>query len=147
VAALAALGFASYALVTTVQTTPPDTPAIVVASKDDAMPPITTPAENVTPWPAIFGTPQITEPQPPRSTPTDTPPAPPLSSMGYSLKGIVQNTDQQWAILGHPTGDRILKIGDTLDGNLVVDAISEQGIWVNSQRGRELLAFEESQNP
>lgn len=100
-------------------------------------------------WPALFGerqppkppappTEAKAEPQPPK------PPKPPLSSLGYTLKGVVRTGSATWAMLGHPTGDRLLRVGDELEPDVVVARIDEQGLWVSRGGDEpERLAFPE----
>lgn len=90
-------------------------------------------------WPPIFGT---KEPQPP-SQPQ--PPAPPLGNLGFSLKGVVQNGDNTWAIISHPTGDKMLKVGDNLTSDLTVAEIGTDGLWLTGGSGKQLLEFEPHQ--
>lgn len=103
-------------------------------------------------WPALFGEPQPPapepEPQPPAPEPEPEPPAPPapplppLESLGYSLKGLVRANDVVWAMISHPTGDRVLRVGDTLQDDLIVTRIDETGIWVgNGQAEPQQLDF------
>ncbi len=86
-------------------------------------------------WAALFGAPQPPkppappEPQPP--TPEPQPPSPlspPLDSLGYSLKGVVSSGAAQWAIVAHPAGDVILRLGEELTAGLYLLAITEAGL-------------------
>ena len=80
------------------------------------------------------------EPQPPA------PPAPPLASLGYSLKGLVSSGTARWAIVSHPTGERLLRIGDALpDTPYTVTAIDVRGLWASAAPEAEpqLLGFAE----
>ncbi|WP_373051341.1 type II secretion system protein N [Thalassovita aquimarina] len=100
-------------------------------------------------WPPIFGEPQppapaappkqaIAEPQPPKQ------PKPPLSSLGYTLKGVVRAGPDTWAVLSHPTGEKLLRRGEKLGGGIVVARINEAGIWLSRDGDEaELLAFPE----
>ncbi|WP_294228457.1 type II secretion system protein N [uncultured Shimia sp.] len=100
-------------------------------------------------WTALFGerqppTPQTAppqqkeEPQPPKAA------KPPLSSLGYTLKGMVRDGASSWAIVGHPTGDRLLRVGDMLEPNVRVAIIDAQGLWVSrDDDDPELMAFPE----
>lgn len=97
-------------------------------------------------WPAIFGQEVIIEPQPP-SEPEPQPPAPPtppVSSLGYTLSGTVVSDSDQWAILSHPTGQRILRVGDALEEGIVVSEITDDGVWLTTGSGREMLGFQEN---
>ncbi|CUH63485.1 hypothetical protein TG4357_00701 [Thalassovita gelatinovora] len=98
-------------------------------------------------WPAIFGEPQPpvpapaapvvkAEPQPPQ------PPKPPLDSLGYTLKGVVQAGTGTWAILSHPTGERLLRVGDALTQGIMVARIDDAGLWVSRDGDDpELMGF------
>ena len=100
-------------------------------------------------WPALFGARVIPEPQPPRPPKAEpepqppAPPMPPLESLGYSLQGVVRNGDNSWAMVSHPTGEQLLKVGDMLNEDYTVSAIDVQGLWVTTARGSEpqLLGF------
>ena len=71
------------------------------------------------------------------------PPAPPIESLGYSLKGVVSDGASRWAIVSHPTGEALLKVGDPLGEAYTVTAIDVQGLWGVSSPGAEpqLLGF------
>lgn len=99
-------------------------------------------------WPALFGekqppAPPAPDPQPPEPEPQPpAPPAPPLSSLGYELKGVVRAEGTVWAIVSHPTGERILRVGTTLEDGLIVREITEEGVWIGPEgRDPELLGF------
>jgi len=100
-------------------------------------------------WPALFGTPKVVEPQPPQPPQVvqepqpPAPPMPPIESLGYRLKGVVRNGSADWALVTHPTGDIILRIGDSLgESGLKVEAIDAEGLWLNRGGERVLLGFE-----
>jgi len=113
-------------------------------------PPDRAAAEQTMRWPALFGelqppappapAPQA-EPDPPAAEPQ--PPAPPLSSLSYRLKGVVRSGETVWAMVSHPTGERILKVGDALEDGLTVVRIDSNGLWVDTGRAEaELLGFD-----
>ncbi len=148
-AMLAAAAFAGQALWTVLQDPVPDrdmrqasAPALAVPRAGQAAVPLDT-------WPPVFGTRVVPEPQPPR--PPDPapepqpprPPAPPLDSLGYSLKGVVSDGTSRWAMVSHPTGEQLLKVGDALSETYTVSAIDEQGVWVQSdpEADPQLLGF------
>lgn len=101
-------------------------------------------------WPALFGEkqpPAPPQPAPEPPAPAPAPPAPsmpPLSALGYELKGVVRAVGTVWALVSHPAGDRILRVGDALEMGLVVTAVTEEGIWIGME-GREpqLLGYPE----
>lgn len=108
------------------------------------------PPAPATRWPTLFGEPQppappapppptpVAEPQPPK------PPAPPLSSLGFALKGVVRAGDAVWGLVSHPTGERILRVGDEMAHGFIVDKIDEQGLWIdNGSDAHVLLGFPE----
>ncbi|SMX40783.1 type II secretion system protein N [Maliponia aquimaris] len=97
-------------------------------------------------WPSLFGTYTPPEPQPPRPpapvvTVEPQPPAPPIESLGYALKGVVSDGDNRWAIVSHPTGDRLLRVGDTLQEGITVTAIDPGGLRLDNRGTEALLAF------
>ncbi len=101
-------------------------------------------------WPALFGEkqpppPPEPEPEPPAPEPQPpAPKAPPLDSLGYELKGVVRAEGAVWALVAHPTGERILRVGDTLEHGLIVMEITEEGVWIGPEGGEpELLKFPE----
>lgn len=99
-------------------------------------------------WPAAFGDIVVAEPQPPApvEAPAPAPPtpqSPPIDALGYVLSGTVELNGSVWAIVSHATGQSVLKVGDQLSEGLTVVKIDAEGLWVDSTRGRELLAFGE----
>lgn len=98
-------------------------------------------------WPAVFGRAPIAEPQPPApATPPaaaqpPTPAQPPIESLGYTLKGMVRNGTGDWAIVTHPTGELILRVGDALVDGVTVVGITAEGLWVERDGTRSLLGF------
>lgn len=98
-------------------------------------------------WPALFGERQPPTPQPATPPPTAEPqppktPRPPLASLGYTLQGVVRSGQSTWAIVAHPTGQRLLEEGQELDPGIVVARIDEQGLWLSREGDTpELLAF------
>ena len=137
--------FAGYGLWEEV-TSPPRTGQINTRpdkSTEEQQPPSSRPALS---WPALFG-----EPQPPTvpaaTPPTEEkqppkPPKPPLSSLGYTLNGVVKTEDGVWAMVGHPAGGRLLRIGDELEPDVIVSRIDKDGLWVSRDGDEpELLAF------
>ncbi len=100
-------------------------------------------------WPAVFGERVVPEPQPPAPPKPPEPPAPapppapPIESLGYSLKGTVELGGSFWAIVSHPTGDQVLSIGDELTNGIKVVEITEEGLGLETARGREFIGFDE----
>ena len=97
-------------------------------------------------WPALFGTYEPPEPQPPRPpapvvVKPPQPPAPPLDSLGFALKGLVSTGDTRWAIIWHPAGDRLIRVGDALAENVTVTAIEPGGLRVDNHGTPAFLAF------
>lgn len=100
-------------------------------------------------WPLLFGEkmPPLppNEPEPPKAEPEPPmPKAPPIDALGYTLKGVVRADGSVWAMVSHPTGEQVLRVGDVLEAGLVVAKIDEQGLWAGPE-GEEpgLLGFEE----
>lgn len=87
-------------------------------------------------WPALFGELQPPTPQPPQppvqeeATSEPLPPRPPVNLTSYQLKGVVRVGDAIWAMVSHPTGERLLRSGDVLHGALMVGEIDEDGVWL-----------------
>jgi len=102
-------------------------------------------------WPALFGSPEPPAPPPAPPAPVvveekqpPAPPKPPLSSLGYELKGVIQAGNVVWGLVSHPTGDQIIRVGDTLTDGTVIARIDEMGLWVDVGAGQpELLGFRE----
>lgn len=102
-------------------------------------------------WPALFGEVQPPEPQPPKPPapePEPQPPAPrapPLASLGFSLRGMVSSGGIRWALVSHPTGDQLFKVGDVLTPDYTIARIDDDGIWAVTAPGAEpqLLGFVE----
>lgn len=101
-------------------------------------------------WPALFGElappaapePPEVDPQPPEPEPQ--PPGPPLDSLGYRLKGVIRADSLVWALVSHPTGEQVVRVGDSLAEGLVVARIDKDGLWIDTGRDTpELLAFED----
>lgn len=142
--AVAALGLAAQRLHATI--------TMPLASVDLAEPVVLVGAEPQPPipgrkpphWPALFGEPQPPapppEPQPPvQNTPEPQPPAPPIESLGYRLKGLVRANDTVWALVSHPTGERIMRVGDSLTDGIVIEMIDDTGIWLDTGGGDLVL--------
>ena len=144
-AGLAAAGFAGQSLWQTLEAdeAEAETPAQQAAVSGGGPP---TPARAARIWPALFGERQPpappapaqlqAEPQPPK------PPKPPLTSLGYTLKGVVKAGNATWAIVSHPTGERLLRRGEKLDDGVQVVRIDERGLWLSRDGDdAELMAF------
>jgi hypothetical protein len=97
-------------------------------------------------WPSLFGVYTAPEPQPPRPpepeiTEPPRPPVPPLSSLGFNLKGVVSNGGVDWAIVSHPTGEKLLRVGDKLSDGIIVLDINANGLTVDNQGETAVLKF------
>lgn len=101
------------------------------------------------PWPALFGEKQPPRPpEPPKQTKSEPqpprPPKPPLDSLGYHLKGVVQVGQDTWAMVAHPSGEQLLRAGDSLRAGITVARIDHDGLWISREGDApELLAFPE----
>lgn len=132
------------------QATPQVTPEdLTRAVQEVATPPA--PAEPLI-WPALFGEPEPPKPPTPPQAPVQVveepqppaPPKPPLASYGYTLKGVVKAGDAVWGLVSHPTGEQILREGDTLVDDMKIARIDTKGLWVDTGGDDpELLAFPE----
>ena len=58
----------------------------------------------------------------------------------------MRNGSANWAIVNHPTGDVILRVGDDLVEGVTVVGISAEGLWLQRDGERLLLGFE-TQSP
>ncbi|KMK64011.1 hypothetical protein [Puniceibacterium sp. IMCC21224] len=102
-------------------------------------------------WPALFGELRPPEPQPPKPPEPQAEPqppaprAPPLASLGFSLRGMVSDGASRWVIVAHPTGDQLFKVGDALTPDYTIARIDEEGLWAVTAPGAEpqLLGFAE----
>lgn len=146
--ALAAAAYAGQALWQEINS-PPDLPERPhqAGTTQEATPPA--PPRSSRRWPALFGERQPPKPPAPPTTPKEEPqppkpPKPPLTSLGYTLKGVVRTGATTWAMVGHPGGDRLLKVGDELEPDVRVARIDELGLWVSRDGDDpELMAFPE----
>lgn len=146
--ALTAAALAGQGLWHEVKAPPAKARPATVAGADEPQPPAQALPPRV--WPALFGEPQpplppAAEPQPPTATTPPEPPKaqmPPLESLGYELTGLVRADGTIWALISHPTGQRILHPGDTLEEGYTVERIDSAGIWVSDGEAEpELLGF------
>ena len=152
-AALVAAGFGAVELRAALADPVPPRPAPAEIAPEPAAAP--TPRTEPRPpgtWPALFGAEDVPEPQPPAPPEPEAepqppaPPAPPLASLGWSLKGLVSTGAARWAIVAHPTGERLLRVGDPIpDTGYTVSAIDVRGLWAVTGPGGDpqLLAFPE----
>lgn len=99
-------------------------------------------------WPALFGEPQPPEPPAPPDPPKPKeppkppqPPGPPIESLGFTLQGIVSDGDSTWAIVSHPTGDRLLRVGDSLAEGVTVTGIDASGLLLDNGGTEARLDF------
>lgn len=122
------------------------------ASTSEPQPPAQAPRPRR--WPAVFGelqppappAPPPQSPQPPAREPQ--PPRPPIDSLGYALKGIVRVDQKIWAMVSHPTGDNLMRVGDTLSNGATIERIDEQGLWIdNGEPDLIQLGFVEEKQP
>ncbi|WP_371229676.1 hypothetical protein [Roseovarius sp. 2305UL8-3] len=110
------------------------------------------PAQAMPPraWPILFGEkmpplpPQPPEPPQAEEAKPPSPNAPPLDSLGYTLSGVVRADGAVWALVSHPTGDQVLRVGDDLGAGVIVARIDEQGLWAGAEGDEPaLLGFPE----
>ncbi|MDU8912183.1 hypothetical protein [Aestuariicoccus sp. MJ-SS9] len=150
-AALAAAALAGQELRQVLERPVPDTAAPpVTAAGADPDPARAAPAPPRD-WPALFGEVVVAEPQPPKppapapEPQPPRPPAPPIDSLGYSLQGLVSEGENRWAIVSHPTGETLLRVGDMLGEIYEITAIDAQGLWARAAPDADpvLLGFAE----
>ncbi|WP_299628587.1 hypothetical protein [uncultured Tateyamaria sp.] len=147
--ALAGLGFAGHRLYQVVLAEPGQAVTAPVLDASDPQPPQSAPEDLPTRiWPAVFGALEPPAPPPPPPAPAPEPqpptpvvveepqppkpPAPPIESLGYTLSGVVRAGDAVWGMVSHPTGSRIVRVGDALAENVTVTRIDEAGLWVDN---------------
>jgi len=115
-----------------------DAAAVVIASAPD----IANAPEPETPalirWPAVFGTYEPDAPAPAAPEPVVT-----VVNHNYILKGLFASSANSWAIVSDPGGEYLLRQGDELPGGALVEEITEEGVWLETTQGRELIAFGE----
>lgn len=123
---------------------PVPTPAALAEAAEPQPPSSALPPRK---WPLLFGEKQ--PPQPPKPEEAEAEPqppaekAPPIDALGYTLKGVVRDEGRVWAMVSHPTGDRVLRVGDELAAGMVVSKIDERGLWAAPDGGTPaLLGFE-----
>lgn len=145
-ALLGAAALAGQSLWHTLTATPGARDAIAVSSDEQAAE-YQTSTRSTRIWPAVFGDVVREEPQPPAPpqppTPPTTaaPPTPPIGSLGYVLQGVVRAGDSEWAIVSHPTGQRILRVGDLLQDGISIVSMDETGLTVTQNGQEAILAF------
>ena len=124
---------------------PEDAPVILETAAVADAAPVAQPPRALYRWPPVFGHPQPpappVAPAPPPPAPAlepPRPPAPPIESLGYRLKGLVRSDAAVWALVSHPTGERIMRFGDSLAEGIVITRIDEAGVWLDT--GGDALA-------
>lgn len=146
--ALAAAAMAGQALWHEIST-PPDDQAGTFHAAIIPPPAIAVDAPEPRSWPALFGTPRPPAPPAPDPAPVAAVapqlkaiPMPPLDSLGYQLRGLVRNGEAVWAFVAHPTGEQLVRRGETLAEGIRITRIDEAGLWLSRQSNpEELLAF------
>jgi len=107
------------------------------------------PAQAMPPraWPILFGEkmpPQQQEPPKAEEPEAPSPKAPPIDSLGYTLSGIVRADGSVWALVSHPSGEQVLRVGDDMGAGVIVARIDEQGLWAGAEGDEPgLLGFPE----
>ena len=150
--ALGAAAFAAQKLRDVVMQPEAEAGVSVAAIGTQAAPQTPTSQPPARQWAPLFGelapptppeppAPPTPEPEPQPPAPPE-PPKPPVDSLGYALKGVIRAGDAVWAMVSHPTGERIIRVGDELVEGLVIKRIDEAGLWVdNGGDTLELLGF------
>lgn len=73
-------------------------------------------------WPAVF---EVYVPDQPA------PPPPPKPRLNYDLVGLVANDGpDSWAFVRGPSMEKLVRVGDTLEGGEKVVNIDAQGVWI-----------------
>ncbi len=146
---LAAAGLAGQQLYETVNVPEAALDVAALTQTNSAEPQPPTPAAPSQRWPALFGEVQPPLPKAPEiiaETPTPAqepqPPKPPVSSLGYSITGLVDLGDSAMAMVSHPTGNKLMRVGDDLADGVIIKRIDEAGLWVDNGADKlELLAY------
>lgn len=86
-------------------------------------------------WPSVFD-PYV--PDPPKAQNQ------PKAAERYKLIGLVAGGERGWAIMGASDGDRLIRAGDRLIGGETVLDIASDGVWIDRDGERVLIAFERS---
>lgn len=86
-------------------------------------------------WPSVFD-PYV--PDPPKAQNQ------PKAAERYKLIGLVAGGERGWAIMGASDGDRLIRAGDRLIGGETVLDIASDGVWIERDGERVLIAFERS---
>jgi hypothetical protein len=138
--ALAASGLAGQKLHETLNAPDAELAGVELARADLSEPQPPMPPTPPRRWPALFGEVQppappapepVAEPQPPVPVAEPQPPRPPIESLGYQVKGVVRLDQSIWAMVSHPTGEKLLRVGDMLTDDVEIMRIDEAGIWVD----------------
>ncbi|WP_157705194.1 type II secretion system protein N [Roseovarius faecimaris] len=114
------------------------------AREEEPQPPAS--ARPTRQWPLLFG--EKMPPLPPQTEEAEpeppAPKAPPIDALGYTLKGVVRAEGQVWAMVSHPTGNEVLRVGDELAPGMVISKIDERGLWAGVEGADPgLLGFPE----
>lgn len=137
--ALAAAGFAGQKLHLVLTAPVPQPPAVEAANAALANPADATPDASSFRWPSVFG--ELQAPTPaaapvitaePDTTAPPVQTGPPIEALGYALKGVVRAGRSVWGMVSHPSGDQIVRVGDTLAAGVVVRKIDEAGLWIDN---------------
>jgi hypothetical protein len=115
-----------------------NTPVVDVSKSDTVVVNTVVTNDAPNPWVDIFG---LYEPDPP--VPEASGPEVTIVNHSYLLKGLFASSDSSWAIVADGGGEYLLRKGDELPGGALVSDINEEGVWLDTAQGRELIAFDE----
>lgn len=83
-------------------------------------------------WPAVFGVMQADAPPPVVEAPI---------SDDYALVGVVAGMESRWAVIAAPSGEVLVRPGDTLSGGETVEEITPGGVWITKGSSRARIGF------
>ena len=100
-------------------------------------------------WPAVFGAVPLIAPKPePVAEPEPQPEVteePPQENTTYFLTGLVAGRGTaSWAMISENDRGLVVRVGDTLIGGETVTEIDSDGVWIEYQGVRELIAVQKS---
>ena len=96
-------------------------------------------------WPTVFGV-QIVADAPVEAVLAEPPTKSEVIWRKYTLSGLVALGPKRWAFITSDQGDALVKIGDTLFDGEVVAEIEPEGVWLEKDGARHLVAFTENKS-
>ena len=144
VIAVAGFGFASGSLVLAFFPEPQD----VFVEPERAAPQeiaVILPDNIPTAWPAVFGVVPEVLPEPEPEPEPEAVEEPPQENTTYWLTGLVAGQGNGgWAMISENDRSVVVRVGDELIGGEIVTAINAQGVWIERDGVKELIALQKS---